>query len=571
MRLQISKSPNAASFYVVKSIYTNKKRTNKIVEKLGTYDELLVRLNGEDPYKWAKEYVADLNRKEKEGVEPAVMAKFSPNKIIEKDIQNSKNGGYLVLQKIYYDLGLDKIANSIKNRHNFEYDLNSILSRLLYSRIIHPSSKLKTSEISKNFIEPPKFEAHQIYRALDVLYKEKDYIQSELYRNSKKIMKRNDKILYYDCTNYYFEIEEASGKRQYGVSKENRPNPIVEMGLFMDANGLPLAFSMHSGNTNEQKTLQPLEKKILEDFNLSKFVVCTDAGLSSLSNRKFNSKGDRAYITTQSIKKLKGHLKEWALDKQGWSLSGSNQKYDISMLEESDLKDKVFYKERWTNENNFEEKLVVTFSQKYKEYQSTIRQEHINRAMKTIKENPSSLKKHRQTDYKRLIEKTHITPDGEVAQKDIYTLNEETVEKEAIYDGFYAVCTSLHDKAEDIVKINKNRWQIEECFRIMKTEFKARPVYLSRDERIEAHFLTCFIALLIFRILVKQLGDNFTCEKIIDTLKNMNFYQRIGDGFIPTYTRTDLTDSLHETFDFRTDLEIVTEKQMKKIIKSLKK
>ena len=376
MRLQIVKSKNAQSLYVVKSIYHNKKRTNKVIEKLGTYDHLKNVLN-EEPIAWAKKYVEELNKKEKEGTRD-ILVKYSPTKIIEKNLQTSFNVGYLFLEKIYYDLGLNHICNEISNKYKFNYDLDNILSRLVYSRIIYPSSKLATFELSKKYIEQPNFELHDIYRALEVIAKETDFIQAELYKNSLKISKRNTNILYYDCTNYFFEIEQESGLRQYGPSKEHRPNPITQMGLFMDGDGIPLAFSITAGNTNEQITLTPLEEKILEDFKLSKFIVCTDAGLASNANRKFNDKDNRAFITTQSIKKLKKHLMDWALDPNGWHLSGDKKEYNINEIENDQkslelYKDKTFFKERWIKENGLEQKLIVTYSLKYRNYQRQIR------------------------------------------------------------------------------------------------------------------------------------------------------------------------------------------------------
>lgn len=350
----------------------------------------------------------------------------------------------------------------------------------------------------------------------------------------------------------------------------------MEMGLFMDGDGIPLAFSIHSGNTNEQLTLQPLEKKILEDFSLAKFVVCTDAGLSSTANRKFNNKGERSFITTQSIKKLKKHLKAWALATDGWSLDGVHGKFDIAKIEKTDelkekYKDRTFYKERWIKEDDLEQKLIVTFSLKYKEYQRYIRSRQIERASKLIESRPSSIKKHHQNDFKRFIRKTNITSDGEVVENEIYSVNQDVISKEEAYDGFYAVCSNLEDDASAITKINHNRWKIEECFRLLKSDFRARPVYLGRDDRIKAHFTTCFLALTIYRYLEKRLKEDFTSSDIINQLRDMKFYSVPDEGYVPTYTRTDFTDALHEAFGFRTDYEIVTTKQMKKIFKDTKK
>lgn len=569
MKLVISKSKNAASLYVTKSIYVNGVHTSKVVEKLGTYAELEEKLEGKDPIIWAKEYIKELNRKEKEEKRD-VLVKFSQSKQILIDEQVLFNGGYLFLQQIYHQLGLDKICKDISKRHKFTYDLDSILSRLLYSRIIFPSSKLATYELSKKFIEEPKFELQHIYRALEVLTKETDFIQSSLYNNSLDISKRNTGVLYYDCTNYFFEIEQEDGLKQYGMSKENRPNPIVQMGLFMDGDGIPLAFNINKGNTNEQTTLKPLENKILSDFNLSKFVVCTDAGLASNDNRLFNTKGDRAFITTQSIKKLKKYLKDWALDPTGWYFGSDKKIYDITNLDEDNDKDKTFHKERWINENGLEQKIIVTYCLKYKNYQRKIRTSQIDRAQNTIDKNPSKLKKSSQNDYKRFIDKTSYTPNGELAEKEMFTINKSLISNEEAFDGFYAVCTNLEDDASKIININKKRWEIEECFRIMKTEFKARPVYLTRDDRIEAHFITCFISLIIYRLLEKKLEGKYTCNEIISGLKDMNFYEIKGEGYIPTYTRTDFTDDLHKAFGFHTDYQIVSTKKMKNIFKITK-
>lgn len=575
MRLKISRSKNSASLYVIKSTFINKVHSTKIIEKLGTEAELRKKLNGQDPYEWANAYIDQLNKKEQEE-NRQVIIKRKQSELICKNEQQSFNIGYLFLQPIYHQLKLDQICKDISTKYKFTFNLDSILSRLIYGRILFPSSKLNTFQLSSTLLEQPDFELQHIYRALEVISKESDFIQSELYQNSLAVSKRNDKILYYDCTNYFFEIEQEDGIKQYGPSKEHRPNPIVEMGLFMDGDGIPLAFSIHEGNTNEQMTLQPLEKKIIEDFSLAKFVVCTDAGLSSTDNRKFNNLGERAFITTQSIKKLKKHLKEWALSKGGWSLEGVSGIFDISEIEKSEeVMDKyrncTFYKERWIKEDGLEQKLIVTFSLKYKEYQRHIRNKQIDRATKLLGANPSSLKKNHQNDYKRFIAKTNVTNEGEVANNEVYSINQDVIINEEAFDGFYAVCTNLEDDAPTIAKINHKRWEIEECFRLLKTDFKARPVYLSRDDRIKAHFTTCFLSLTVYRYLEKRLKEKFTSSEIINQLRDMNLYSIPGEGYIPIYTRTDFTDALHEAFGFRTDYQIVTTKQMKKIFKDTKK
>jgi transposase len=384
------------------------------------------------------------------------------------------------------------------------------------------------------------------------------------------VIDRKKEILYYDCTNYYFEIEDEDNFRRYGASKEHRPNPIVQMGLFMDADGIPLSFSLFNGNENEQPSMSPLEKKIIKDFGTSDFIVCTDAGLSSTANRKFNSIQGRGFVTTQSIKKLKGFLRDFCLDDDGWYLPDSKKVYKLSELDEGACYDKVFYKDRWINEDNLEQHLIVTYSIKYRNYQRTIRDRQIERAKKYV-DSPSKFTNKKVNDPKRFVEQDHCTSDGEIANKVITSLNQTQIDEEAKYDGFYAVCTNLEYSVSDIVKINQKRWEIEECFRIMKTEFKARPVYLSRKDRITAHFTTCFTALIIYRILEKKLNEKYTCEELINTIRSMNMMIAPGEGYIPTYTRTDITDALHEAFGFRTDYQITSQKNMRKILNQTKK
>ena len=575
MRLMISPSKNAKSFYVIQSIRRNGKNSSEIVEKLGTEKYIKETYGVEDAEAWARAYVEKLNQDEVNKIHK-VLIPFATDTRIPVGKQLSFNAGYFFLQKIYYQLGLPSICKKIAKNHSFDYDLNSILSRLVYGRILYPSSKLSCMEQSKSLIEQPNFELHHIYRALSVLAENSDYIQAQLYKNSKKIIKRSTGVLFYDCTNYFFEIEQEAGIKQYGVSKEHRPNPIVQMGLFMDKSGIPLAFCINKGNQNEQLSLKPLEQQIMRDFELSKFVICTDAGLSSEANRKFNNYGERSFITTQSIKKLKENLKAWALDPTGWSLEGGEETFDISQLEDTpENHKKLFYKQQWIEgwdkerEIAFNQNLIVTYSLKYKQYQQTIRNRQVERAIKAM-QNPSTLERHTQTDAKRFIIKTNVTNDGEIAENKVYQLNTEAIQEEAKYDGFYAVCTNLDDEPWEIAKINHDRWEIEESFRIMKSEFSARPVYLQRDDRIEAHFLTCFIALLLYRILEKQLGEKYTCEEIIETLRNMNMASVGNEGYIPAYTRTEITDDPHHNAGFHTDYELTTQKSMAGIIRRTK-
>ncbi len=574
MRIMKGRSKDP-TFHVIRDIRRNGIRSTEIMENLGRASEICKQYNVTDADAWAREYVNKLRDENKEKGHK-VLIPFNTNVMIEKDERLLYNAGYLFLQRIYYQLGLPSICRKISKSGSFEYNLDSILSRLVYGRILYPSSKLSCFEQSQKLLEKPDFDLHQIYRALSVLSENSDLIQSELYKRSGKVIKRSTGILYYDCTNYFFELEKESGLKQYGPSKEHRPNPIVQMGLFMDRSGIPLAFCINPGNQNEQLSLKPLEQKIMKDFELSKFVVCTDAGLSSVDNRRFNNYGERSFITTQSIKKLKDELKKWALDPTGWRLEGSEEEHDISKLEDSpEERKKIYYKQRFIEgydeerDISFDQNLIVTFSMKYKIYQQTIRNRQVERAIKYLNK-PDSVDKRSQNDARRFVTKTSLTKDGEVAETAVYELDEAAIAREAQYDGFYAVCTNLDDDPPEIAKINRGRWEIEESFRIMKSEFEARPVYLQRDDRIKAHFLTCFIALLIYRILEKKLGEEYTCEEIIKCLREMDMRKIGNSGYIPVYTRTKLTDALHEYSGFRTDYEITTPKSMAGIIRRTK-
>ena len=573
MRVTTTKSKNAESFYITHS-YTknNGTTTSRIYKKLGTLAELTKLLNTDRDgvMLWAKEQARIETEKYKNEKEcKTVLIPFHADRQLDYDKQVFYEGGYLFLQFIYYQLRLDRTCRKIRDKNNFKYDINAILSDLIYTRILEPSSKRSSYRAAQKFMEAPSYELHDVYRALSVLADNCDLIQSEVYKNSNFIMKRNDKILYYDCTNYYFEIEQENGDRKYGKGKEHRPNPIIQMGLFIDGDGIPLAFSLFPGNQNEQKSLKPLEQKILQDFGHQKFIYCSDAGLASETNREFNHLGERAFIVTQSIKKLKKEEKEWALNNSGFKRVSDDKPVDMGALSNED-KTGLFYKDEPYTTAKLHQRLIVTYSPKYAAYQKSIRDAQIERAGKMV--DAGKLKKQRKNpnDPARFVGKMAVTSDGEKA--DIrYYLDEDKIKEEAKYDGLYAVCTDLlDDSVGDILKVSEGRWQIEECFRIMKTDFTARPVYTSLEDHIKAHFLTCFLALLVYRILEKKLDSKYTCEEILSKLKKMNFADIQEQGFIPLYSRDELTDALHETCGFRTDYEFITKSDMKKIRKESK-
>lgn len=574
MRVTTSKSKHSESFYITQS-YTSAqgKSTSKTIRKLGTLAELSKRLNTdrEGVMAWANEQARLETMKYKSEKEDAiVMVPFHSNKLMDYHKQKLFTGGYLFLQSVYYGLKMDSICRKIKSQYKFEYDLNGILSDLIYTRVLEPSSKRSSFQAAKQFLEPPTYELHDVYRALSILAEEMDFIQAEVYKNSFFLGNRNDRILYYDCTNYYFEIEQEDGDIKYGKSKEHRPNPIIQMGLFTDGDGLPLAFSLFPGNQNEQKSLKPLETKILQQFGCEKFIYCSDAGLASEDNRVLNHMGQRAFIVTQSIKKLPAEDRAWALDKRGFKRLSDDVSADITKLPE-DGKDHLYYKDEPFTTKKLHQRLIITYSPKYAAYQKAVRAEQIARAEKMVAN--GSLKRQRKNpnDPARFVNKIAATEEGEKA-KIHYYLDLDKIAEEEMYDGLYAVCTDLlDDDVADILKVSEGRWQIEDCFRNMKTDFEARPVYLNREDRIKAHFLTCFLALLHFRLLKCSLKGAYTTEQLIQTLRNIKFADVEEQGFMPVYERNEITDDLHEACGFRSDYEFITKRKMKGIQKKSKR
>lgn len=573
MRVTTSKSKNAESFYISKG-YVNDKgvSTSVIIRKLGTLKDLLPEHGPtrDDVMVWAKEQARiETLKYKREKEEKQIKLTFHADRPLDYDKQVFYRGGYLFLQSIYYQLQINKICRKLKQKHKFKYDINAILSDMIYARILEPRSKRSSYKAASEFLEKPSYKLHDVYRALDVLGAECDLIQAELYKNSHFLGARNDKVLYYDCSNYYFEIEQEDGNKKYGKSKEHRPNPIIQMGLFMDGDGIPLAFSTFAGNANEQTSLKPLEKKILGEFGCQKFIYCSDAGLGSESIREYNHMGERAYIVTQSIKKLKKEEKEWALDPQGFKKVSDDTPVDITKLNSNDKG--LYYKDEPYTTKKLHQRLIITYSPKYATYQRTIRDKQVERAQKMLDSGNTKKNRKNPNDPARFIEKTAVTPEGEAA--DIkYSLDENKITEETLYDGLYAVCTDLlDDNVADILKVSEGRWQIEECFRIMKTDFSARPVYLQDENRIQAHFLICFLALTIYRFLEKKMDLKYTCEELLETLKAINFAEIQEQGYIPLYKREAITDDLHEACGFRTDYQFITKSKMRTIQKKSKR
>ena len=573
MRLNIRKINNYSYYSIIKDYANlNGKRTTKIFEKLGNQKQIEERFGKQNTIDEIKKYIRNLNNEDKE--EENIKKEFNPSKKIPMNLKKQFNVGYLFIKKLYNDLKLDEICNNIQNKYQFHFDLNEILSYLVYARIIYPSSKLETFKQCQNFIEQPKFKLHDEYRALSYIAKNIDYIQENLFNNSKNVIKRNSKVIYYDCTNYFFEIDEEDDLRKYGISKEHKPNPIVGMGLFMDGDGIPLSFNIYPGNQNEQKSLIPEENKIINNFKLddSKIVLCTDAGLASDEIKKFNVKDNRGFVITQSLKKLKDEYKKEVFDKSNWRMANDFKNfYNLNTIEQdSSLKEKyydtLFYKIIQTETKSVKQDLIVTFSFKYFDYNRNIRNSQIERARKSIENNQVTRKGKNQNDYRRFIDSINSTDNGEVAENITYSINQDIIAEEEKYDGYYALTTNLIDDVNEIFKVVKGRWEIEESFRIMKSDFLARPVNLSREDRIKSHFLTCFISLFLYRLLEKKLDYKYTTSQILNTLRNMNVIEHKGYGYEPIYERNIFTDNLHDIFKFNTDFELLSYKKIKKIL-----
>lgn len=565
----------------------NGKRSTYVYESLGNDEKLKERFGSENTMDKVKEYIDSLNKMLKENKELPVNLTLDPNKQIEKDVNRCFFSGHFFLRKIYYDLGIDKIAQNIQNKYKFTFDINSILECLLYARIIWPSSKLSTYEQSRKFIGNYNFDLQHVYRTLSYLSKEIDNIQKELFDNSNKIIDRNYKVIYYDCTNYFFYTEENDFQK-YGVSKQHQPHPLVQMGLFMDADGYPFAMNINPGNTSENKTMIPTEEKFLKDYDMngSNIIVCTDAAMCTDEIKDFNVKDGRGFVITQSIKKLNNELQEFALDKTGWRILGNiTNLYNLDEIEKDEQLKKqyfntIFYKETESETKSVKQTLIVTFSFKYQAYQHKLKTHQLERARKLVEEtnkkNQKITKKKdvekiklskNPNDPKRFIKEIKTTDAGEIACNIEYIIDEEIYKNEEKYNGLYGITTNLIDDTATIIKVMNGRWEIEESFRIMKDDFDSGTVHLSREDRIKGHFITCFLSLFIYRYLEHQLDDKYTVNEIISKLQEMKLLEHKGKGFEPIQTRDDLTDALHAFLGINTDTEIITYKKIKEILK----
>lgn len=565
-KLTITKSRNARCFYIQTSYRKSDGRmSTKTVRRLGS-EKTIKELHGvDDAEAWARGQLAQMREADRSGRQGVVLELFT-DKLVEQS-ERLFNGGDVFIEKVCSLLGLKEICAGISAAREFKFDLWRHVMRMICCRILHPGSKLSDCINGARFIERGKLKLENFYRSLDVVADNFDGIQAAIYRNTLSRVGRNTGVIYYDCTNVFFETESDDDFRKYGHSKENRPNPIVQIGLFMDRDGLPLALCVHPGNKSEQQTLQPLEEVLANKFGLSKFVVCTDGGLGSRDNRRYNVTEGRNFITVQSIKKLSRHYQDWALAPDGWRLrprlKGDEQTrcartYDLGEINLDEYVNDIFYKECLTDEKAFEEHLIITYSRKYDIYQHKIRQQQIERAIKKINRGEINRPKS-PNDCRRFMKDTYFDDKGNPLEViTAAVLNEELIAQEARFDGFAALATGLDDDPCEIIKVNSWRWEIEDCFRIGKSDLEMRPVFVRNEKRIKAHLLICFIALLTLKMMHKQLNQDFTVAQIRKTLAQMNLLQLEGFGYVPAFNNDTLAREIQNNANIHIDTQIIT-------------
>lgn len=613
MKLYYDKRLKDPTYYIQQGFRNGKKTTTKNIKRLGKHSELL--LITDNPLEYAKNEVKKMNEEYRSGRSEFIVTMDFNERIPSTDSpcsnSTSLNIGYLYLKDIYAKLNLSDFFKSVSSDRKITYDCNKICQFLTYARILDPASKYGTYDKLDTYYEKPQVEYQHMIRFLDILDRNSDKYLKHLFDNSENIVKRDTSVMYYDCTNYFFEtekpdeeiIDEVTGEiilglRQFGISKENKTSPIVEMGLIMDSRGIPISMCIHPGNTNEQLTAVPLEKEVIKMTGNKKFIYCADAGLGSYNIRKFNDMGGRAYIVTQSLKKLGQEIKDIVFNDSNYRLLSNDDAITLKEMRTFDKKDannlslyndfayKVIPANTAMDTGLYEEKvykngrtkkvkakgtlhqyIIVTFSRKMMEYQRTIRERQLERAKKLLRlKDPEKIKKG-PNDIRRFLKNTS----SDTAN---YVLDMDKIHEEEKYDGFYAVATNLDDSAKDILAVAQNRYKIEDCFRIMKTNFDARPVFLRKPERIRAHFLICYTALLIYRLMECKLDDNLThvtTSNLIKTLRNMNVVNMDDMYYKSIYSGSQALDALERCFELQLNRKYYRPSDLNKIVKKFSK
>ena len=613
MKLYYDKRLKDPTYYIQQGFRNGKKTTTKNIKRLGKHSELL--LITDNPLEYAKNEVKKMNEEYRSGRSGFIVTMDFNERIPSTDSpcsnSTSLNIGYLYLKDIYAKLNLSDFFKSVSSDRKITYDCNKICQFLTYARILDPASKYGTYDKLDTYYEKPQVEYQHMIRFLDILDRNSDQYLKHLFDNSENIVKRDTSVMYYDCTNYFFETEKPDeeivdevtgeiilGLRQFGISKENKTSPIVEMGLIMDSRGIPISMCIHPGNTNEQLTAVPLEKEVIKMTGNKKFIYCADAGLGSYNIRKFNDMGGRAYIVTQSVKKLGQEIKDIVFNDSNYRLLSNDDAITLKEMRTFNKKDannlslyndfayKVIPANTAMDTGLYEEKvykngrtkkvkakgtlhqyIIVTFSRKMMEYQRTIRERQLERAKKLLRlKDPEKIKKG-PNDIRRFLKNTS----SDTAN---YVLDMDKIHEEEKYDGFYAVATNLDDSAKDILAVAQNRYKIEDCFRIMKTNFDARPVFLRKPERIRAHFLICYTALLIYRLMECKLDDNLThvtTSNLIKTLRNMNVVNMDDMYYKSIYSGSQALDALEKCFELQLNRKYYRPSDLNKIVKKFSK
>lgn len=613
MKLYYDKRLKDPTYYIQQGFRNGKKTTTKNIKRLGKHSELL--LITDDPLEYAKNEVKKMNEEYRSGRSEFIVTMDFNERIPSTDSpcsnSTSLNIGYLYLKDIYAKLNLSDFFKSVSSDRKITYDCNKICQFLTYARILDPASKYGTYDKLDTYYEKPQVEYQHMIRFLDILDRNSDKYLKHLFDNSENIVKRDTSVMYYDCTNYFFETEKPDeeivdevtgeiilGLRQFGISKENKTSPIIEMGLIMDSRGIPISMCIHPGNTNEQLTAVPLEKEVIRMTGNKKFIYCADAGLGSYNIRKFNDMGGRAYIVTQSVKKLGQEIKDIVFNDSNYRLLSNDDAITLKEMRTFNKKDannlslyndfayKVIPANTAMDTGLYEEKvykngrtkkvkakgtlhqyIIVTFSRKMMEYQRTIRERQLERAKKLLRlKDPEKIKKG-PNDIRRFLKNTS----SDTAN---YVLDMDKIHEEEKYDGFYAVATNLDDSAKDILAVAQNRYKIEDCFRIMKTNFDARPVFLRKPERIRAHFLICYTALLIYRLMECKLDDNLThvtTSNLIKTLRNMNVVNMDDMYYKSIYSGSQALDALERCFELQLNRKYYRPSDLNKIVKNFSK
>lgn len=613
MKLYYDKRLKDPTYYIQQGFRNGKKTTTKNIKRLGKHSELL--LITDDPLEYAKNEVKKMNEEYRSGRSEFIVTMDFNERIPSTDSpcsnSTSLNIGYLYLKNIYAKLNLSDFFKSVSSDRKITYDCNKICQFLTYARTLDPASKYGTYDKLDTYYEKPQVEYQHMIRFLDILDRNSDKYLKHLFDNSENIVKRDTSVMYYDCTNYFFETEKPDeeivdevtgeiilGLRQFGISKENKTSPIVEMGLIMDSRGIPISMCIHPGNTNEQLTAVPLEKEVIKMTGNKKFIYCADAGLGSYNIRKFNDMGGRAYIVTQSVKKLGQEIKDIVFNDSNYRLLSNDDAITLKEMRTFNKKDannlslyndfayKVIPANTAMDTGLYEEKvykngrtkkvkakgtlhqyIIVTFSRKMMEYQRTIRERQLERAKKLLRlKDPEKIKKG-PNDIRRFLKNTS----SDTAN---YVLDMDKIHEEEKYDGFYAVATNLDDSAKDILAVAQNRYKIEDCFRIMKTNFDARPVFLRKPERIRAHFLICYTALLIYRLMECKLDDNLThvtTSNLIKTLRNMNVVNMDDKYYKSIYSGSQALDALEKCFELQLNRKYYKPSDLNKIVKKFSK